>query len=130
MPRIGLHTARLVSAFAVSVLAVGLAPAQTNRITATEARNHVGELATVCGSVASTKFAVRSRGNPTFLNLDKPYPSQVFTVLIWGEDRPKFGRPEDDYQGKRICVTGMISSYRGVPQIVARGPGQIVRTRN
>ena len=38
-------------------------------IKATEARNHVGETATVCGNVASTHYAA-SRGRPTFINLD------------------------------------------------------------
>jgi hypothetical protein len=98
--------------------------AQKN-LSAAEAREHVGENATVCGEVASTHYAARSRGNPTFINLDKPYPSQIFTVLIWGSDRPKFGAPEERYQDKHICVTGMISDYRGVPEVVAHEPSQI-----
>ena len=77
------------------------------------------------GVVASAHFATRTRGNPTFLNLDKPYPSQIFTVLIWGIDRAKFGAPEALYQAKHICATGTIESYRGVPEIIAREPGQI-----
>ena len=96
-----------------------------NSITAIEARNHVGEKTTVCGQVASIHFAARSRGTPTFINLDKAYPDQVFTVLIWGNDRPKFGTPEQNYRGKSICVTGKISEYRGVPEIVAYEPSQI-----
>ncbi|MGA8735801.1 MAG: hypothetical protein WB558_17925 [Terriglobales bacterium] len=90
-----------------------------------EARNHIGEHAMVCGEVMSTHYATRSRGNPTFINLDKPYPNQVFTVLIWGSDRPKFGDPEDTYRSKSICVTGKISDYKGVPEIVAYAPSQI-----
>lgn len=100
------------------------APAQTT-ISATEARNHIGENRTVCGDVVTTRYAARTRGNPTFLNLDKPYPSQVFTVLIWGSDRPQFGSPEERLANKHICVTGKISSYRGLPEIVAREANQI-----
>jgi micrococcal nuclease len=77
-------------------------------ISAAQARNHVGERATVCGNVASAHYAARSRGNPTLINLDKPYPNQIFTVLIWGSDRPKFGDPEEKYGSKHICVTGTI----------------------
>jgi hypothetical protein len=33
----------------------------------------------------------RSRGKPTFIDLDKPYPSQDFTIVIWDDDRAKFG---------------------------------------
>jgi hypothetical protein len=67
--------------------------AQTNKITAAEAKDHVGETRTVCGKVASTHFAAKSKGQPTFLNLDEPYPKEVFTILIWGTDRAKFGTP-------------------------------------
>jgi hypothetical protein len=94
-------------------------------ITASEAKNHIGENATVCGQVASTKYAASSRGQPTFLNLDAPYPSQIFTVLIWGSDRPKFNRPEITYRDRRLCVTGEIRAFRGVPEVVAHDPGQI-----
>jgi hypothetical protein len=27
---------------------------------------------------------------PSFINLGKPYAQQIFTVLIFGDDRPKF----------------------------------------
>lgn len=94
-------------------------------ITAIEAKNHIGENLRVCGLVASTHYAVRTRGNPTFLNLDKPYPDQVFTALIWGSDRSRFAAPEERFANKRICVTGTISSYRGVPEIVLHDPSQI-----
>jgi hypothetical protein len=49
----------------------------------------------------------------------------VFTVLIWGENRSKFGTPESEYKGERICVTGKITEYGKVPEIVADDPGQI-----
>jgi DNA/RNA endonuclease YhcR with UshA esterase domain len=98
--------------------------AQTS-ISAAEAKNHVGERATVCGEVASTHYAASSRGSPTFINLDKPYPSQIFTVLIWGTNRSKFGDPEEAYRSKHICVTGKISDYKGAPEIIAYEPSQI-----
>jgi hypothetical protein len=116
-------TRALVIPFAV-VLWSALCHAQTS-ISAADAKNHVGERATVCGEVASTHYAARSRGNPTFINLDKPYPTQIFTVLIWGSDRPKFGDPEEAYRSTRICVTGKISDYKGAPEIVAYEPSQI-----
>jgi hypothetical protein len=112
---------------AASVLVIlwaALGSAQTSMVAA-EAKNHVGEKGTVCGQVASTHYATQSRGNPTFLNLDKPYPNQVFTVLIWGSDRPKFGEPEKAYRNKHICVTGKITEYKGNPEIIAYEPYQI-----
>ena len=80
---------------------------------------------TVCGKVVSTHFASGSKGQPTFLNLDEPYPKEVFTILIWGSDRPKFGKPEDTYRGKDVCVTGKITSHNGRPEIIATEASQI-----
>jgi len=100
--------------------------AQSNKITAVEAKDHVGETRTVCGKVASTHFASKSKGEPTFLNLDEPYPKEIFTILIWGGDRAKFGTPETKYKDATVCVTGKITSYRGKPEIMANQPSQIV----
>lgn len=78
-------------------------------ISSNEAANHIGETRTVCGQVASAHYAERSRGKPTFLNLGAAYPDQEFTILIWGSDRAKFGAPEDSFNGKHICATGLIT---------------------
>ena len=64
-------------------LAFTLAACASN-LTPMEAAKHVGENATVCGVVASVHTVSSSKGSPTFVNLDKPYPNQIFTVLIWG----------------------------------------------
>jgi hypothetical protein len=90
-----------------------------------EAKAHIGETATVCGNVASSRYAASTKGQPTFLNLNKAYPNHVFTVLIWGENRRKFGAPESDYKDKRICASGKITEYRGAPEIIVSDPTQI-----
>ena len=95
------------------------------KLTASEAKEHFGENATVCGEVVSTRYAESSKGQPTFLNLHKPYPNQIFTVVIWGSNRSKFKTPEEDYKGKKICVTGKITAYDGLPEIIADDPKQI-----
>jgi DNA/RNA endonuclease YhcR with UshA esterase domain len=105
--------------------AVALPARAQHHLKATEAKSHVGEMATVCGEVVSTRFASSTKGRPTFLNLDKPYPGQIFTIVIWGEDRAKFGAPEETYRGKHACVTGRITVYRGVPEVIATEPGQL-----
>jgi DNA/RNA endonuclease YhcR with UshA esterase domain len=95
------------------------------KISAIEAKDHFGETATVCGEVASARYAGATKGQPTFLNLDRPYPNQIFTVVIWGSSRSKFGKPEEDFKNKRICVTGKITAYAGLPEIVADDAKQI-----
>lgn len=109
---------------AVVLLAVSFSLAQ-KELTTGEAKNHEGKEGTVCGKVVSTRYAESSRGAPTFLNLDSPYPNQIFTVVIWGIDRSKFADPEATYRGKRVCVTGKISSFKGVPEISATVRSQI-----
>jgi hypothetical protein len=117
-----------VACFFFFLLAFSTA-AQTNKITAAEAKDHVGETRTVCGKVVSTHYASKSKGEPTFLNLDEPYPKEIFTILIWGSDRAKFRAPETKYKDERVCVTGKIGSYRGTPELVATEPSQIVQQK-
>src|SRR5580700_10231852 len=93
--------------------------------TAAGAKDHVGKNRTVCGKVASTHFASKSKGEPTFLNLDEPYPKEAFTILIGGSDRAKLGAPETKYKDAAVCVTGKITSFRGKPEIIATEPSQI-----
>jgi DNA/RNA endonuclease YhcR with UshA esterase domain len=107
------------------LFASSFAQPQTRGITAAEAKNHIGEKSTVCGNVVSTHYSTRTKGSPTFLNLDEPYPNQVFTILIWGSDRAKFGDPESKYNGRNVCVTGLIKDYKGVPEVVVEQPSQI-----
>ena len=64
---------------------------------------------------------------PTFLNLDKPYPDQLFTVVIFGDDRAKFGTPESSLRGTRICVTGVIRVFRELPEMVLKDPSQLTK---
>ena len=90
-----------------------------------EAGQHIGEEGTVCGVVVSSHYANSTKGEPTFLNLDVAYPEHIFTVLIWGEDRKQFKKPEVRYKNQKICVQGEISSYRGIPQIILYSKKQL-----
>ena len=99
------------------------------RIAPAAAASHLGEPATVCGVVASATYAQRTRGAPTFLNLDRPYPNQVFTAVIWGNRRSRFATPPESLRGQRVCVSGVIESYRGKPEIIVNQPSQITEPR-
>jgi hypothetical protein len=93
-----------------------------------DAREHVGETATVCGVVASTRYDVITEGHPTFLNLDQPFPKQSLTVVILEAERKLFGEPERRFQEKRICATGTIEELRqppGMLRIVVTRPEQL-----
>ena len=64
-PSIPAVTSMVFALWAFSTTAATLAPG--------DAAGHVGEHATVCGMVASAKFAANSRSQPTFLDLGRPY---------------------------------------------------------
>jgi hypothetical protein len=90
-----------------------------------EAARHVGENTTVCGLVASAKYASQAMAAPTFLDLGEPYPNQVFSAVILGSDRTKFGAPEVSLRQKQVCVTGEIFLFQGKPEIIVRDIKQL-----
>jgi hypothetical protein len=113
----------LIMALLFGLLSTALAQ---ETISPQDAAKFIGESKTVCGTVASAHYAAIISERPTSLHLDKPYPNQIFTALIWGSDRGKFEKPPETlYAGKEICVTGMVQSYQGKPEIIVKEPGQI-----
>jgi len=90
-----------------------------------DAAAHIGETATACGVVVSAEYEANEQNQPTLLDLGKPYPNAIFTAVIYGDNRQKFGTPETSLRGKRICVTGPISDYQGKPEIVLTDPSQL-----
>lgn len=94
-------------------------------ISPAQAKDHIGETATVCGRVASTRYLDKSEKRPTFLNFDKPSPNQTFTAVIFGENRTRFGTPEITFRDKNVCVSGAIAMFNGKPQIELTEPQQI-----
>ena len=108
----------ILSVFAISpTLAASLGP--------DEAAAHVGETATVCGLVVSATYLPQAPQSPTFLDLGEPFPNQIFSAIIFGADRPKFGTPETSMRDKSICVTGAIFLYQGKPKIILHDPKQL-----
>ena len=121
---------RLIPIALVSALLIACTPPAypAGTLGTADAASHVGESATVCGKVAGTKYADEVNGAPTFINLDAPYPRQVFTALVWGRSRENFASPPEATSG-HICVHGRISVHNGVPQIIVNDPSQISRVK-
>jgi hypothetical protein len=82
-----------------------------------EAGSHVGTNQRVCGPLVGTG----SSTDDVFWNLGRNYPDPGrFTIVLWdvgSADAPPLGRT--------LCVTGRITSYRGVPQIELRSASQV-----
>lgn len=116
---------RLVVALPLLVI-LGAASPQDPPLNPQQAAAHLGETRTVCGLVASTKYLPKANGQPTLLNLGRPFPNHVFTVVIFGQHRPLFPQlPEGFYKGKQVCVTGEIKDYKGKAQIVVERREQL-----
>lgn len=96
-------------------------------IAGAEAREYVGSLATVCGTVASARYDTAADGQPTFLNLDEPYPNQSLVVVIPGRYRSLFGQPETELLDREICATGQIEELTppGLLRIVITERGRL-----
>jgi hypothetical protein len=77
--------------------------------------------------VSGLHYAERSRGKPTFINFDKPYPNQDFTLMIWDDDRPGFGNL-GKYAGHQVCARGVITEYHGKPEMVVHDPSSVTMT--
>ena len=85
---------------------------QPPRITAADAKNHIGETATICGKVVDTRisrYGLTGRGKPVFFDIDQPEPNPVFFFLTFGTKEGGAQEAIDAYKGKNVCVTGTIS---------------------
>jgi len=74
-----------------------------------------GEKITVCGTVVSTKLS--SKGN-IFLNLDKRFPNQIFSITIFKDKVANFSySPEEFLMGKKIYVKGKVTLFNNMPSM-------------
>jgi hypothetical protein len=87
-----------------------------------EAKNHVNDTVTVCGKVVATHKMASSN---VLLDFGKPYPDNVFTVIIFGRDYPKFNAAENTLKGKNICVKGKVILANDKPEIVLSDTSQL-----
>jgi len=95
----------------------GQAPAR--RLTSTEARNHAGEIARVCGVVVT--YSCGDEG--TDFDLDRRADRSRFRILIPKVNRRAFAsRLEDSLDQRRVCATGRIEPYGARHQIIVTEP--------
>lgn len=93
-------------------------------IAAKNAAQHIGKTVTICDKVFSSTMITPS--NITQLDIGGYDPNPPLTIMIPAAYRAKFkGKPEIDYRGKDIIVTGKLISYNGKPGIVITSPKQL-----
>lgn len=90
----------------------------------TEAAQHVGQRATVEGTVA--QVFTTNKGN-TFIDFGGDYPHQTFTGYVAaGSGLAGGGSSLAGLEGKRIKITGTIDLYKGKPEIKITSKDQLV----
>lgn len=72
-----------------------------------------GEEINVCGTVVSTRY---SRSGNLWLNIDKRFPNQIFSVFIRKKDLPNFSYdPQLVLANKKVCFSGKVENFSGTP---------------
>jgi DNA/RNA endonuclease YhcR with UshA esterase domain len=104
-----------------TVVAALLLLAQSVTYAPDQAKDHIGERATVAGVVSQVSI---SRGGTTFLNFGARYPNHVFTAVIFESAAAQFPEPQR-WEGKLVSVSGPIRLYRGKPEIVLNSASQL-----
>ena len=93
-------------------------------VNTTAAKYHIDGKIGTCGTVVSTKYHEPS--GATFLNLDRKFPNQVFSVTIWKDSRTNFSyMPEHFLLNKKVCISGVVTMSRGTPTVNVKNEKQI-----
>jgi TonB family protein len=101
----------LVALFLPQGLAILLAVQSPDRVPSSQAKKHVGKVATICGKVVT--YGCEKDGT-TYLDLDQPYWHKGVAVEIASEVRRRIGRPPEDAYGQRqVCATGVVRKRSG-----------------
>lgn len=83
-----------------------------------QAKQHMGSgrEITIVGKVVSSRY---SRTGNLWLNLDKKFPNQLFSVFIRKKDLINFSDdPQAEFDGQRIAVKGKVQDFNGTPTII------------
>jgi len=99
------------------LLCTGVQAQPTDMVRAHEAIEHRGDYAMVCGVIATASYLKDSRGGPTYLNFDKPYPEHDFSAILFHKNRKNFEIKPETLAGYKACVYGKVKIYKGKAQI-------------
>jgi hypothetical protein len=85
----------------------------------------------VIGKVVSFKIASEGK-NTNYINIDKPYPESVFTVVISNNYLEKLNLKIEELKDKTIYIEGKITTYKNDPKQIPQiyNPISIVVKKN
>ena len=114
---------RLTTCIAFLGAAASAQDAKTNapiKIPASEAARHIGKERIVFGEVVE----VSQTDKLIRLNLDRPFPNQPFTAVIFAHRTNSFTEL-GTLKGKRVEIQGKITTFRDRPQMVLSRTNQL-----
>ena len=89
-----------------------------------DAKYNLGEVAMVYGRVYASWHNKETDDYLLFFGGD--YPAQQFTVVLPGRIARKFSwRPERYFLGEHMTVTGLITTFDGIPELIVKNRTQI-----
>ena len=82
-----------------------------------------GKKHTICGKAVSTK---KHEKGHVFINLDKKFPNQIFSVSIFNSSIQNFDyEPQIYLKDKNVCFTGKVSEYKGTASMIIDNGKQV-----
>jgi endonuclease G len=88
-----------------------------------QATKKIGREVSVCGHVVPSRY---SRKGHLWLNLDRQFPNQIFSIFVRKEDLVNFEyNLKKRYTNQSICVEGKIENFSDSPSITIKGQSQI-----
>lgn len=82
-----------------------------------------GKKHTVCGKVVSSR---KNDNGHVFINLDKQFPNQIFSVTIFDGNVINFDyEPEVYLMDQEVCFTGEITDYKGTSSMIIDNGKQV-----
>lgn len=101
------------------------APLPKGMFNTVQAKYHIGNTVTVCGTVVSSRKTAKAKA--IYLNFDRMHPHQDFYATIWEYNGPNFSYdPETYLVNKRICVTGKVTIYDDIPRISINNESEVM----
>lgn len=83
-----------------------------------QVHNFIGEKIEFCGEVSQ----VSTTSKATYINFGGHYPKHQFSIVTWSNQLPNIN------ENMQLCVSGVVESYKGIPQIVLQSQDQILST--
>jgi len=94
-----------------------------NTFNTTQAQMKVGKDVCVCGHVVATRYSQKGH---LWLNLDRHFPNQVFSVFIKKENLVNFEYDlKEKFSNKTICVKGKVENFSETPSISIKDQNKI-----